>query len=573
MAYLENLKKTKSLSDLAILLGYKPASLSYILYKIPDAKKYTIFDIKKKTGGVREIKAPIDRLKRLQKSLAKLLMRCEGEIHKNLNHKTVLAHGFKKKCSIITNAMAHKNRRHVFNVDLKEFFPSINFGRVRGFFIKNAHFQLDEKIATIIAQISCHNNNLPQGSPCSPVISNLIGGLLDVRMVNLAKRSKCTYTRYADDLTFSTNKKDFSPLISEKEKGNHNIWVVSKKLENEIRKVGFVVNKNKISMQFKNSRQITTGLVVNKKVNVKKEYYKKTRSMCHTLFKNGAYYYSAIDPTTGDLSKVAGNYKQLEGYLSFVYQIRLANEVRKDNQHKKKGHVKCVNEFNRISTITRLYKDFLWYKHFFALDMPLIVCEGKTDPVYLKCALISLSSSYPSLIVKTGSKYTYNVKFLHKSKNFLNVCSIGDGSSGLTSIMKSYEDQMKLYAGSGKKHPVIILADDDKGAKSLKDEILKKYKKIELFQKYTDNLYVAFVPKIGAADTAIEDLFEPKILATELDGKKFNRNNKPDHKTEYSKQDFAHKVIKANQRVINFDGFKGVMDLFTQIIDDYASNP
>lgn len=208
MSRLEKLKETKSLSDLATLLGFQPRAVSYILYKIPEYKKYIEFEIPKKNGGKRIIKAPTEKLKQLQSRLADLLNECFDQIGKESNKKS-LSHGFRKKHSIITNAKNHKNKRYVFNVDLQDFFPSINFGRVRGFFIKNHHFSLEPKVATVIAQIACHNNELPQGSPCSPIISNLIGHLLDVRMANLAKKAKCTYSRYADDLTFSTNKKIF----------------------------------------------------------------------------------------------------------------------------------------------------------------------------------------------------------------------------------------------------------------------------------------------------------------------------------------------------------------------------
>ena len=132
------------------------------------------------------------------------------------------------------------------NVDIQDFFPSINFGRVRGFFIKNSHFSLDTNVATVIAQIACHNNELPQGSPCSPIISNLIGHLLDIRMANLAKRAKCTYSRYADDLTFSTNKKDFPDSIAIMKDDNN--WVAGSRLIKEIEKVGFSLNTKKTSI-------------------------------------------------------------------------------------------------------------------------------------------------------------------------------------------------------------------------------------------------------------------------------------------------------------------------------------
>ena len=115
----------------------------------------------------------------------------------------------RKKRSILTNATLHKRRRYVLNLDLEDFFPSITFGRIRGFFIKDKHFALQEKVATVIAQIACFNNELPQGSPCSPVLSNLIGHLLDTRLARFARLYKCTYSRYADDITFSTSRKDF----------------------------------------------------------------------------------------------------------------------------------------------------------------------------------------------------------------------------------------------------------------------------------------------------------------------------------------------------------------------------
>ncbi len=282
MSKYEKLKKSQSLSDLAHLLGFSPKAVSYILYKIPEENKYTEFTIPKIHGGERVIKAPTDKLKLLQKRLADLLYECYNEINKN--NKSI-SHGFLKDHSISTNAINHKNKRHVFNVDLLNFFPSINFGRVYGFFIKNNHFALHHKVATVIAQIACHNNELPQGSPCSPIISNLIGHLLDIRMVRLAKKAKCTYSRYADDLTFSTNKKDFPSQIALNTESNH--WIAGDTLKKEIEKVGFYINDDKTNMQYRTSRQTTTGLVVNEIVNIKKEYYKNARSMCHSLFQSG----------------------------------------------------------------------------------------------------------------------------------------------------------------------------------------------------------------------------------------------------------------------------------------------
>ncbi|MEB8486219.1 MULTISPECIES: reverse transcriptase domain-containing protein [Acidithiobacillus] len=136
MSRLAELKASTTLSDVAHLLGYKPKAVSYILYMLPTDQKYTTFEISKRNGGQRTINAPVEKLKVLQRRLADLLQDCLDEINNAKGLKDRTAHGFKRKLSIITNARQHRHRRWVFNVDLENFFPSINFGRIRGFFIK-----------------------------------------------------------------------------------------------------------------------------------------------------------------------------------------------------------------------------------------------------------------------------------------------------------------------------------------------------------------------------------------------------------------------------------------------------
>ena len=576
------LQKTKSLSEIAILLGYKPKALSYILYKLPSENKYVEFTIPKKNGGKRRIKAPTDQLKQLQRRLASILNKCFEETCRRSKHKRSLSHGFRKDHSIISNANKHKNKRHVFNVDLQDFFPSINFGRVRGFLIKNAHFNLDPKVATVIAQIACHDNELPQGSPCSPIISNLIGHLLDVRMVNLAKKTKCTYSRYADDLTFSTNRKEFPEKIAIKINGNDNEWISGKALKKEIKKVGFTINEKKTSLQYKTARQITTGLVVNKKVNIKKEYYKQARSMCHALFQYDEFYLGSKHTSASTISenaqttetsspdstempleesqlekKIKGSINQLEGILNFIYHVKKRHDARSTGA--KKYHP---------TAIAKLYRELLFYKHFFSLNRPLIICEGKTDIIYLKCALKQLEKEYGELVQKMDDYFVFKIGFLNMSQNLRNVFQISGGTPALTSLMDIYEEYMNIFKGQGKKHPVIIMIDNDSGSK----EIMKKLKDEDLtkpFYYFVENIYVAPVPSIsGHKETMIEDLFDKKTLETKIDGKTFNRK-KINTKTEYGKFVFAEKVVKANQNAVNFDGFKGILDRFKRVIEDY----
>ena len=228
----------------------------------------------------------------------------------------MIAHGFKEGFSIATNAAFHRNKRYVFNLDLKDYFPSINLGRVLGFFIKDRNFSLDPRIATIIAQIACHHNQLPQGSPCSPVISNLITHILDLKLNKLARSERCSYTRYADDLTFSTNEKQFPNSIARLVSESSDKWVAGDKLTARIFRSGFRINELKTRMQHCDSRQDTTGLIVNKKINVRHEYYKQTRAMCHHLFTEGFCY---TDSGNGPQPISDAS---LEGRMSFIYQIR-----------------------------------------------------------------------------------------------------------------------------------------------------------------------------------------------------------------------------------------------------------
>src|SRR5437763_1089492 len=156
MSLIQLLRGATSLHDLAGLLNFQAKTLAYVIYKLPEADKYQTFKIPKRGGGFREIKSPHPKLKTLQRNLSDLLQGCVAEINAQKRFPDQLAHGFKKKRSIYSNAIKHKNRRFVFNTDLENFFSTINFGRVLGFFIKDANFMLSARVATVIAQIACH---------------------------------------------------------------------------------------------------------------------------------------------------------------------------------------------------------------------------------------------------------------------------------------------------------------------------------------------------------------------------------------------------------------------------------
>jgi RNA-directed DNA polymerase len=187
VTHLTKLKAATSRKELAAILGYTPKALTSIVYQTPLSLKYSTFEIGKKSGGKRTIKEPIPKLKKLQTHLSHVLYQCLSEIEKDRDTKPI-SFGFRRDRSIAENASRHKRRRWVLNLDLEDFFPSFNFGRVRGFFLKDKAFGLHSEVATTIAQIACDGTALPQGSPCSPVISELIAQILDMRLVRLGRR-------------------------------------------------------------------------------------------------------------------------------------------------------------------------------------------------------------------------------------------------------------------------------------------------------------------------------------------------------------------------------------------------
>lgn len=156
MSKLKELQAATSLRQVASLLNVKAGMLSFQLYKKPKAGLYNKFEIPKRHGGMREILAPERELKLLQYRLSQLLQECLSEINaanghpEDVNHQGI-AHGFKRYHTIMTNGRPHVARRFVFNVDLHDFFGSINFGRVRGFFLKDKNFKLHADVATVKA--------------------------------------------------------------------------------------------------------------------------------------------------------------------------------------------------------------------------------------------------------------------------------------------------------------------------------------------------------------------------------------------------------------------------------------
>lgn len=264
--------------NLAALFGISYAKLCYHIYKLPNSKKYATFSIPKKSGGYREINAPISSIKIIQENLNFVLQK--------IYQPKACVHGFILNKNIVSNARSHLRKHYVLNIDLDEFFPSLNFGRVRGLFMAFP-FNFNRTVATILAQISCFDGHLPQGAPSSPIISNFICARLDSELLALAIKHRCKYTRYADDLTFSTSANKFPRDILKPDNSRDSEIKIGDKLLNIIFENGFKINSYKTRMRSNLQRQVVTGLTVNEFPNVTRKLIRQVRAMLHAWEKYG----------------------------------------------------------------------------------------------------------------------------------------------------------------------------------------------------------------------------------------------------------------------------------------------
>lgn len=279
------------------------------LFGIKQIESYKTFFIPKKSGGTRKIEAPNDELKAIQLW-----------IKENILDKfsvSQYAKGFVKGVSIYDNALQHTKKELIINIDLKDFFPSIGYNEVYKVFKYIGYTESVSKLLTTL----CTNpyNVLPQGSPASPVLSNLVSLKLDKRLGCLAKKIGADYTRYADDITFS-GKKSIKKYIE----------VIKKIISEE----GYTINEEKFRLLYYYQRQEVTGLVVNNGVTVPERYIKE--------LENAIYYckkYGVVDHMKHiDCEK--GFYK--EHLYGLAYFVKMVDTKKGTNYLKQLDEIKWI---------------------------------------------------------------------------------------------------------------------------------------------------------------------------------------------------------------------------------------
>lgn len=316
-AVLKQLRKHE-LSALLFLTIESPAELCRFLHtpffqleNIINHPSYERYTIRKKKGGHRQILEPEEQLKHIQKCLNYSLQAYYLCVKPNQVHGFVVnPHYLGTQCNIVENAKAHTGKKQVLNIDLKDFFPTITAKQVKHVFT-SSFFNFSEELANAFTLLTTYEGNLPIGAPTSPVISNFVCYKLDSDLIHYCKINHLTYTRYADDLTFSSDS-DITPY--------NTLEII-----NLIHKNNFEINEKKLRKQSCNRRQSVTGLTVNEMVNVDRRLLKKIRAMLHDLTRSGMLaaaqrHFKMAWESEAQL-KMMFMYR-LRGYINFVGQVR-----------------------------------------------------------------------------------------------------------------------------------------------------------------------------------------------------------------------------------------------------------
>ncbi len=252
--------------------------------------------------------------------------------------------------------------------------------------------------------------------------------------------------------------------------------------------------------------------------------------------------------------------------LSHVYQVRNSADTRDETTKKAEP------------TATRaLYYNFLFYNNFVAPAMPLIVPEGKTDSIYLRAAIRSLTAYHPRLGNIVGKKFISSVRFMNFSPTIHDVMQLGHGTGDLLFFVRDYEKNLRRYGHAPLDFPVIVLFDNDDGAKSLFGLAKNRGKTINLtstdpFYHLGYNLYLIKTPELGAGGkSCIESFFQPSVLNTPVDGKTFDPNKEHEESGKYGKVVFAKRVVIPQAATIDFSGFIPLLDRIVAVLDHHKS--
>lgn len=330
-----DIPQMESFDDLADELRLS-RKLIYWLTKESAEGKYITSEKKKKSGGTRRIDAPVESLKTVQRwILKKILYKIKCSEY---------SYGFAKNTDSkespqVTVAKKHKNNIFLLKLDIKDFYPSISRAQV---FYQFHEIGYGINVSNLLTNVCTYNGVLPQGAPTSAYFANLICRRLDRRIGGYCNKRNIIYTRYADDMIFSS---DEWGLL-------HGIYGTIKRI---IEDEGFKLNEDKTNFAGWISRKEVLGITINdQKIKSPKDMKRMVRAMIHK------------DVATGDYTDI----DRIKGYISYIKSIE------KDYETKIKRYVKGLSESELC-----LQKDVVdsYNAHKIFSDLPDMVLKKPSD--------------------------------------------------------------------------------------------------------------------------------------------------------------------------------------------------
>jgi RNA-directed DNA polymerase len=273
------LQRCVRIADLATLITVPGGLLDRLAFKENLSSYYGLQYHKKRNGDIRVISAPNWRIKYIQKRIKPFL--------EELYRPSSRAHGYISGRGIKSNAESHAGKRFILNVDLENFFGTITRKRIRGRLMA-APYNLSNEVASAISRLCTVDGVLPLGAPTSPVLSNIMCSKLDFDLTNLGRELGCFYTRYSDDITFSTNKSRFpSDLVILPQFQRSGRASAGSALTEIFDANGFVLNPAKTFVASPSDSKRVTGIVCNKELNPLRKLRRDIRGAIHAWQKFG----------------------------------------------------------------------------------------------------------------------------------------------------------------------------------------------------------------------------------------------------------------------------------------------
>lgn len=295
--------------QLSNLLGIE-RKLMFKLLRTGDECNYRLITVKKKNGKLRLLQAPLEPLKSCQK---RILTNILSSIPVSR-----YATAYKRGVTLCDNASPHIGKKYILKTDITDFFGSIRFEQVYSAAFNTRYYP--KQIGVILTSLCCFEGALPQGAPTSPALSNLVLKNFDDNIGSWCEKRGITYTRYCDDMTFSSDK----PL-----------HFVLPRIKDMLDNMGFEINQEKTRIITSCSRQSVTGLTVNEGLFVPRDYKRRLRQEIYYCIKHGPAncLLKLNDPeylTGGELEPL--KYLDiLQGRINFVLSVEPDNEYFKNS--------------------------------------------------------------------------------------------------------------------------------------------------------------------------------------------------------------------------------------------------